>query len=253
MARPIGIFDSGLGGISVFRAVHRLLPTEDYIYYGDSANAPYGTKSVEQIQHLALAVVEKLRAMRCKAIVIACNTATQAALVRVQTAHPDLPVIGTTPAVAKAVRLAPGGVIWVMATSATLASSRFGVILSAYDDKASLVRVPCPGLMEFVERGELRSEALRRYLANRFADLPAPDVIVLGCTHYPFLAPMIRAQVGAAPFIIDAAEDIALTLKSQLHDFNGRGGAITWINSLGGDAIIDRSKALFALELAGCN
>jgi len=188
--RPVAFFDSGLGGISVLRETVRLLPQENYLYYGDSLHAPYGVKSEAQIQALSLAAAEHLVSAGAKAIVVACNTATSAAIGLLRQTYPDIPVIGTEPALKPAVEKYPGGRILVMATPMTIKQEKFQALKHQFDDRAQIIGLPCEGLMEFVERGELRGSAVEAYLTEKLAPyLREPvDGIVLGCTHYPFLA-----------------------------------------------------------------
>ena len=183
-SRPIAFFDSGLGGISVLRETVRLLPEENYLYYGDSLHAPYGVKSEAQIQALSLAAAEHLVSAGAKAIVVACNTATSAAIGLLRQVYPDIPVIGTEPALKPAVEKYPGGRILVMATPMTIKQEKFQALKHQFDDRAQIIGLPCEGLMEFVERGELRGSAVEAYLTEKLAPyLREPvDGIVLGCT-----------------------------------------------------------------------
>ena len=155
--RPIAFFDSGLGGISVLRETVRLLPQENYLYYGDSLHAPYGVRPEAEIRALAGAAAEQLVQAGAKALVVACNTATSAAIVQLREAYPDIPVIGTEPALKPAVEKYPGGRILVMATPMTIRQEKFQALKAQYDDQAEIIGLACGGLMEFVERGELRA------------------------------------------------------------------------------------------------
>ena len=156
--RPIAFFDSGLGGISVLRETVRLLPQENYLYYGDSLHAPYGVRPEAEIRALAGAAAEQLVQAGAKALVVACNTATSAAIVQLREAYPDIPVIGTEPALKPAVEKYPGGRILVMATPMTIRQEKFQALKAQYDDQAEIIGLACGGLMEFVERGELHGE-----------------------------------------------------------------------------------------------
>ena len=204
--RPIAFFDSGLGGISVLRETVRLLPQENYLYYGDSLHAPYGVRPEAEIRALAGAAAEQLVQAGAKALVVACNTATSAAIVQLREAYPDIPVIGTEPALKPAVEKYPGGRILVMATPMTIRQEKFQALKAQYDDQAEIIGLACGGLMEFVERGELRGEALDAYLFDKV------DAIVLGCTHYPFLTGAIRRIVGRGPEILDGSHGVAMQL-----------------------------------------
>lgn len=215
---PIGFFDSGLGGVSVLRQTRRLLSAEDYIYYGDSLHAPYGVRAMEEVQELSLRAAEYLLELGVKAIVLACNTATSAAAAVLRQRYPQLPIIGTEPALKPAVERHPGGRILILATAMTLKEQKFLDLWAQYRDQAEVIPVPCSGLMEFVERGELEGEAVEGFLREKLAPfLERPlDAVVLGCTHYPFLAPVIRHLVGPGAEILDSAEGVSRQLRRQL-------------------------------------
>ena len=164
---PIGFFDSGLGGISVLRETLRLLPREDYLYFGDSLHAPYGVKPLQEVQQLCDAAVEYLLAEGAKAIVIACNTATAASVASLRQRYPHVPIIGTEPAVKPAVERHPGGRILIMATAMTLKEQKFQDLWEQDREQAEIIPVPCSGLMEFVEQGILRGEELEAFLMEK--------------------------------------------------------------------------------------
>ena len=191
---PIGVFDSGVGGISVLRELVRLMPGEDYIYFGDSIHAPYGTKKLEEVRELTIHNVELLLANGAKSIVVACNTATSAAVAVLRKMYPDVPLVGIEPAIKPAVMNKPDSNIIVMATPMTLKQEKFQKLMAKYDDMGNIIPLPCPGLMEFVERGDLEGEDLRTYIINLFHDIDTDNIdsIVLGCTHYPFAKKMIQ-------------------------------------------------------------
>ena len=210
--QPIGVFDSGVGGISVLRSMRALLPNERFIYYGDNLNAPYGTRPEEEILALTLTSVQELLARGVKALVIACNTATSAAAQDLR-AHLQLPIIGMEPALKPAALASGSGRILVMATPATLRQKKFQALMRQYGDRAEMV--PCPGLMEFVERGEIDSPALAEYLKDRFAPFDNMAAIVLGCTHYVFLRHAIHKVMPGA-LLFDGNEGTARRLKDVL-------------------------------------
>lgn len=191
---PIGFLDSGLGGISVLKEAVKLMPQEDFIYYGDSLHAPYGVRSAEEIRRLTYAVVEKLLGMGIKGLAVACNTATSAAVRQLRLDYPNLPIVGIEPAVKPAVEASHGGRILVMATPMTIRQEKFQKLLARYQDQADIVPVPCEGLMEFVEKGDLESDFLNQYFREVLLPFVTADTetIVLGCTHYPFLRPHLR-------------------------------------------------------------
>lgn len=216
--RPIAVFDSGLGGISVLRALRRLMPEESYIYFGDSANAPYGSRATEEIRALTLRHAERLFAEGAKALVVACNTATSAAINELRETYPDRIVIGIEPALKPALTCFPRGKIAVMATEATLREKKFAALMAECAGSCTIVKCPCPELVEFVERGELTGAPLEAVLRRELAEVlsPAPDAIVLGCTHFPFLKRAINAAFGKEMRFFDGAEGTARETRRRL-------------------------------------
>ena len=248
---PIGFFDSGLGGISVLRQTRKLLPGEDYLYFGDSLHAPYGVRPLDQVQQLCLQAVDYLMEKGIKALVLACNTATSAAVPLLRQKYPDLPIIGTEPALKPAVEQFPGGRILVMATAMTLKEQKFLDLWHQYDDQAQIVPVPCSGLMEFVERGELEGEAVTAFLLEKLEPFTkvTVDAVVLGCTHYPFLRPVIRKILGKGPEIMDGAGGVARQLNRLLEQRDLRnprhdGGSVIFENSLKEKELLQRCEIL---------
>jgi glutamate racemase len=203
--RPIGIFDSGVGGITVLHELLRECPGEDLLYFGDSRNAPYGTRPKEEVVALATAAAEHLLAQNAKALVVACNTATGAAIAQLRARWPALPIIGIEPALKPAVlRTRERGLtrprVLVMATPLTLQQSKFRALYDRFAADAEILLCPCPGLAERIERGQPESRdtaALLEALLAPWKDAP-PDAVVLGCTHYPLVAKQIRAALGSA-------------------------------------------------------
>ena len=212
---PIGMFDSGSGGISVLREAVKMLPNEDFIYYGDSLNAPYGTKSEAQVLDLAENAMRFLLEKDVKAIVIACNTATAAAARTLREKYP-IPIIGMEPALKPASEMQKNGVILVLATPGTLKSEKYALLSEKYGSHS--IPLPCPGLMEFAERGECDSEALDEYLDALFAPYrdTAIDAAVLGCTHYVFLKRAIQKHLPASCAVIDGNEGTVRQLIRRL-------------------------------------
>ena len=254
MFRPIGIFDSGVGGVSVLRDAMALLPHERFLFYGDNANAPYGLKSPEEIRACVRRVVDELLQRDVKALVIACNTATAAAAKELRETL-ALPVIGMEPALKPAVERHPGGRILVMATAMTVKEQKFQALRAQYEQQAEIIPIPCSGLMEFVEQGILRGEQLSAYLFEKLSPyLKVPvDAVVLGCTHYSFLQSAIRRIVGRTPEIIDGSYGIAMQLRRRLEavdELNGSGvrGTVTFENSLDEPEILALSRALLDYE-----
>ena len=237
-ARPVGVFDSGVGGISVLRELIQQMPDEDYIYFGDSQNAPYGTQGPEQVRQLTIRNVEYLMELGAKSVVVACNTATSAAVAILRKMYPELPLVGMEPAIKPAVLHKPGSRIVVMATPMTLRQEKFRLLLDRYKEQAEIIPLPCPGLMEFIERGDLEGEDLRQYLTELFQQLGQKpiDGIVLGCTHYPFARRMIQEVAGDQVKIFDGGEGTAREMKRRLkaagllREGSGR-GKVTFLNS----------------------
>lgn len=220
--RPIGVFDSGVGGISVLRELTALMPNENFIYLGDSINAPYGTKTFEEVYDLTERTVQYLLSRDCKCLVIACNTITAAVVSLLRKEYPELPIIGIEPAIKPAIEARPGGNVIVMATSVTLHENKFLRLLAEYEDRASITTIACPGIVEFVERGILDGPELSEYLMSLFKDAlnNSIDAVVLGCTHYPFVRKAIAGIVGENVFIIDGGNGTARETLHQLKVHN---------------------------------
>lgn len=249
---PIGFFDSGLGGISVLKEAAKLLPNENFIYFGDSANAPYGSRTSEDVRLLTNSAVKHLIAKDVKAIVIACNTATSAGIDWLRKIYPDMIIIGVEPALKPAVELFPHGKILVMATEMTLSETKFHNLRTSYEKKAEIIPVPCSGLMEFVENGVTSGAELNSYLHRKLDDfLNTPiDAIVLGCTHYPFLKDAICEIVGPKTKIIDGGVGTSKQLirrleSADLLNSSIEKGIVSFYNSSHDDDLIDLSKKLF--------
>ncbi len=217
MTGPVGVFDSGVGGLSVLREIRRELPHEELIYAADSKHAPYGDKSVEFIERRAFAMVDLLVQQGAKAIVVACNTATGVA-VRGLRARWSMPIVAIEPAIRPAASLTKSGVIGVLATSQTIASSNFARLVESVSGTTTILSQPCPGLVEQVERGELTNELTRSLVEQYVAPLLAKnvDVLVLGCTHYPLIIDLIRSVVGPEVAIIDPARAVSKELRRRL-------------------------------------
>lgn len=254
---PIGFMDSGMGGLSVLREAVRVMPSEDFIYYGDSLNAPYGTKEQEVIRNLTFSVVEKLLAQGIKGLVIACNTATSAAIKQLRTTYPDLPIVGIEPAVKPAAMNSHGGRILVMATPMTIRLEKFHKLLDKYKGRAEIIPVPCEGLMEFVEQGNLDGQALDVYFKKHLSPYLSDntETIVLGCTHYPFLRPHLKSFLNGRNIeIIDGSLGTALEIKRQLENKKllreeERKGSVTIQNSAKKQELIDLSMKLLSLPI----
>jgi len=185
---PIGVFDSGLGGVSVLAEAARILPQESFIYLGDSAHNPYGTKEVAEVKQLSLQAADFLLEKGIKALVVACNTATSAAINDLRE-YLDLPVIGMEPALKPAVENTNQGNILVMATPVTLREKKFRDLLRQYGEKKEILLLPCPGLAELIETGIYSGPPIQDYLTRSFSSLDLKNIstVVLGCTHYIFI------------------------------------------------------------------
>lgn len=247
----IGIFDSGVGGVSVLRDIMRRLPREQFIYYGDNLNAPYGTKSEETIRTLATNVADVLVASGVKALVVACNTATSAAVATLRE-RLDIPVIGMEPALKPASLLWKGGRILVLATPATLRQHKFQLLNEKYGEHA-LIR-PCAGLMEFVEAGELGGSGVRAYLQDLLSEYEGVqlDAVVLGCTHYVFLKRTLSSLLPGVP-LVDGNDGTARRLNDllerddMLHQ-EGEGG-VRFMTSGDERVFIPRMEMLFNIPI----
>lgn len=215
---PVGVFDSGIGGLSVLREIRRLLPREDLCYVADSAYMPYGEKPKALVRERALKIARFLvDEQHCKAIVVACNTATGIA-VDLLRSEIEVPVIAIEPAIKPASEITKSGVIGVMATPGTLSGEKFGELHSRFSRDRKILSRPCPGLAREIESGKLHSIRLRKLLARFIKPLvdQNADVIVLGCTHYPFVNPLIRELAGQEIRIIDSGEAVAKQLQRKL-------------------------------------
>ena len=207
----IAVFDSGVGGISVLKHLIRHLPGERFLYYGDSANAPYGSRATDDVRRLTLAAVKKLTTeYPIKALVIACNTATAAAVKQVRAAYPDLIVIGIEPALKVAADNFPGGHIGVMATEVTLREEKFDLLLHRFDENCTIAKIPAPGLVQLIEAGKVDApeteELLRSILKDYIGKL---DALVLGCTHYPFAAKAISRVLAGQTVLLEGGDGTA--------------------------------------------
>lgn len=218
---PIGVFDSGVGGISVLRHLRAELPGENFLYVADSGHAPYGIRDPSFIRERAFAVTDFLLAQGAKALVVACNTATAAAVAELRSRY-SIPVIAMEPGVKPAVVLSRSKVIGVLATAGTLESARFFSLVNRHASDAEVITQPCFGLVEAIEANELNSAATLRLLQTYLQPLieRGVDAIVLGCTHYPFLREQIAALVGEQVAIIETGAAVARELKRRLmqHD-----------------------------------
>ena len=236
---PIGVFDSGVGGISVLKHIRAAMPSEHLLYVADSKFAPYGSKTPEFIRERADAIAGFLMEKGAKALVVACNTATAAAAEYLRSQY-AIPIIAMEPAVKPAAQVTKTGVIGVLATSGTLKSAQFAALLEHYGQQVEVVTQACHGLVECIERGDLtgaETEALLSRYIQPLLDAHA-DTIVLGCTHYPFVRPLIEKLVGPDVALVDTGRAVARHLKHRLEALQlcapqaAEGSVEFWSNSL---------------------
>ncbi len=215
--QPIGVMDSGVGGISVLKHIHDLLPHEHLVYVADSQYAPYGSLSPEKITERCFAIADFLIAQKVKALVVACNTAT-AASIQLMRAKYTLPIIGMEPAVKPAALASKNGVIGVLATVGTLKSAQFAALLANYGQDIQVHTQGCVGLVECIERGETSTATTKALLTQYCMPLldAGADTIVLGCTHYPFVRELIQEVVGDGVVVIDTGAAVAKQLQAIL-------------------------------------
>ena len=241
----IAVFDSGVGGLSVLRHLRRVMPGERYLYFGDSANAPYGTKTKEDVKKLTFDAAQRLISRGIKALVVACNTATSAAIHDLRIAYPDLVVIGIEPALKLAAERFPGGKLCVMATPMTLREEKFAALMRRYEEVCHVRKLPAPGLVELVEGGKADSPETDSLLKTLFATLEStPDAVVLGCTHYPFAAKAISRVLGGGVTLLDGGEGTARETRRRLAEaglLEEGEGALVIENSREDPALIDLS------------
>ena len=226
-SRPIAVFDSGVGGISVLRELVKLMPQENYLYFGDSANAPYGDKTTEQVRQLTLDAARMLLGQGAKALVVACNTATAAAIDILRETYPDHIIIGIEPALKMGADRFPRGRIGVMATQVTLREEKFLHQTERFPN-VQVQQIPAPGLVELIESGRSEAPETRFFLEKMLLPYKGQlDALVLGCTHYPFVRSLVAEILGAETQILDGGEGTARQTKrcleaaSLLHDGPG--------------------------------
>lgn len=220
--RPLGVFDSGVGGLSILRALRAELPHEDFVYFSDAGHAPYGEKGDAFVCDRSLAIAaDLLERHRIKGLVVACNTATAAAVQMLRDRHTQLPVVGVEPALKPAAALTRTGRVAVLATRGTLSSARFQALRASLADQAEFALVPCDGLAAAIETHDADRvrELCARYTreAGRFGSAPGEiDTVVLGCTHYPFAADLLRELAGPEVRLVETGEPVARQTRRRL-------------------------------------
>ncbi len=221
-------FDSGIGGFSVLREAIKLHPEENYIFFADEKNLPYGDKSIEKVSELTCSTIAALRQQyKIRAIVISCNTATSAAISKLRREHCDIPVIGIEPAVKPACELCHGGRIGVMATSVTLSGKKFHELCQKNKMNADIIPIPAPGLVELIEKESEDKSELEGYLNKLFCEYGRDfGCIVLGCTHYPFVKDEIMKASGCKNVIDGAKGTVRQLFRMLEYDFEEGGERI---------------------------
>jgi glutamate racemase len=249
---PIGIFDSGVGGISVLRAIRMQMPEESIMYFGDQEHVPYGSRSMEQIQNFSEAITRLLLEQGAKIIVVACNTASAAALRYLRGKFPDVQFVGMEPAVKPAAEHTQTGKVGVLATPATFQGALYASVVERFANGVELFQETCPGLVQQIEQGNLDGEETRKILEDALLPMLEKniDTVVLGCTHYPFVIPLIQQIVGDGVRVIDPAPAVAkqtsrLIEANGMRNNSGAKGAVMFYTS--GDA--DTLKSLLPMLL----
>ena len=233
----IAVFDSGVGGVSVLRELRALMPEERFYYFGDSANAPYGKKTTQQVRKLTLAAGRKLLVDHdCKALVVACNTATAAAITELRAEYPDRIIVGIEPALKLACDRHPGGTVGIMATDVTLREQKLAALMERVKRDCRVLRVHAPGVVELVEAGKAdtgEAVALMRELLGPYAG--ELDALVLGCTHYPFMKKAMAVVLGDGVELLDGGEGTARETRRRLREAG-------LLNEDAGDLIVENSS-----------
>lgn len=209
--QPIGVFDSGVGGLSVLREIIRQLPHEDIIYVADQVHVPYGQRSLEEVRIFAHAITDYLLSKGAKLIVVACNTASAAALKSLRQSHPHIPFVGMEPAVKPAAESTKSGAVGVLATPATFQGALYASVIERFAQGVTIYQNTCPGLVQEIEKGDFNSTTSRKILEDALLPMLEKniDTVVLGCTHYPFVIPLIQEIVGNQVRVIDPAPAVA--------------------------------------------
>jgi glutamate racemase len=216
--RPIGIFDSGIGGLTVASVIRQALPSERLFYFGDTAHMPYGQRHLDEVRKFSFGIVDALRRKDCKMVVIACNTASAAALSALREAYPGYLFVGMEPAVKPAVEHTRTGTVGVIATTATFQSELYASVVERFAQDVQVLHQPCPGLVKQIEAGELDTPLTEEMLRGWLQPMLDKhiDALVLGCTHYPIVRPLIERIVGPGVRIVDPAPAIARQVQRLL-------------------------------------
>ncbi len=247
---PIAVVDSGMGGITVLRKLHRIMPNENYIYFGDSANSPYGTKTKEEIRSLTVNAVEMLMKRGAKSVVIACNTATSAAAAYLREKYPDYPFVGLEPAIKPAALSSQWPRVLVLATPLTLKEEKFNKLMARFEGEAEFIKLPAPELVGYIESCNLDSPEEIAYLEKILAPYSGNrvDAVVLGCTHFPYARRQIQRILGDEVLVFDGSLGAARQCRRLLEERNllndsDKEGTIIFENS--DDTKIEKCKFMF--------
>jgi glutamate racemase len=253
----IGVFDSGVGGLSILDEALRQLPKHDYIYLADSLNAPYGEKSSEWIESRSMELCRYLSSQGCDAIVVACNTATAQAIARIRAELSDIPIIGVEPGIKPAALQSSKGVVGVLATEATLKSDKFNALLDTLPSSCRFIKQAGAGLVPLIESGQANSEQTLELLAKHLEPIQdaGADTLVLGCTHYPFLRKSIRKLLGDSITLIDTSDAVVRQLRRKLESLreephHQQHGSIQFVSSKDGLALLKMSQELMQSDLS---
>lgn len=215
---PIGVFDSGVGGLSVLRALRQLMPSENVVFFGDQGHVPYGPRPLEQVRTFSEGITRFLLDEGAKLIVVACNTASAAALTHLRQTFPEVKFVGMEPAVKPAAERTQTGVVGVLATPATFQGALYASVVERFANGVELMQNTCPGLVQQIEKGDLEGTETRRILEDALLPMLEKniDTVVLGCTHYPFVIPLIQRIVGESVRVIDPAPSVARQIERLL-------------------------------------
>ena len=247
MKQPIGVFDSGVGGISVLRELVKEMPGEDFLYFGDSQNAPYGKRTTEEVRQLTLKAARKLFDRGCKALVVACNTATAAAIRDLREIYPDKIIVGIEPALKMAADRFPEGTVGIMATEVTLREEKLAAQIERFPH-LTVIRISAPGLVELIDSGKAETEETKAFLENILAPYVGKlNALVLGCTHYPFVKNSLAQILGSEVPLLDGGEGTARRTRALLKQeglLQEDHGSVQIENSLGDRQVLSLSMAL---------
>ncbi|RJP54564.1 MAG: glutamate racemase [Anaerolineaceae bacterium] len=221
-SNPIGVFDSGVGGLSVLRAMRTLMPNENVIFFGDQGHVPYGPRPLEEVRAFSEGITRWLLDEGAKLIVVACNTASAAALTYLRETFPDVKFVGMEPAVKPAAEWTRSRVVGVLATPATFQGALYASVVERFANGVDILQNTCPGLVQEIEKGNLDGAETRRILESALRPMleKKVDTVVLGCTHYPFVIPLIERIVGESVRVIDPAPSVAKQVE-RLLEANG--------------------------------